>query len=148
MIFFIDEDSAAFRAWTSELRLRGLQVECLWNANEAFDRLYKIEQAEVQLVIIDVMLAVEDVDDDRFSLERTYENLETGRCLLDDLIDQNPAVFPDRAVLLTNTINEKILRAAVKKSSRHKVPLWKKANIYSPVDFGDLVTNQIQVIQR
>jgi CheY-like chemotaxis protein len=148
MIFFIDEDSAAFRAWTSELRLRGLQVECLWNANEAFDRLYKIEQTEVQLVIIDVMLAVEDVDDDRFSLERTYEYLETGLCLLDDLVEQNPAVFPDRAVLLTNTINEKILRAAVKKSTGHKVPLWKKANIYSPVDFGDLVANQIQVTQR
>jgi len=143
MIFFIDEDSAAFRAWTSEMRMRKLEVECLWNANQAFRKLCEISPDEVELVIIDVMLAVEDVEDEQFSFERTYEYRETGLCLLDDLVVQNPEVFPRRAVLLTNTINEKTFREAKKTSKRHDVPLWEKSRISSPVKFGDLVRDQI-----
>ncbi len=123
--------------------MRKLAVECLWNANQAFRKLCEIGPDEVELVIIDVMLAVEDVDDEQFSFERTYEYRETGLCLLDDLAVQNPEVFPRRAVLLTNTINEKTFREAKKTSKRHDVPLWEKSRISSPVKFGDLVLDQI-----
>lgn len=123
--------------------MRKLEVECLWNANQAFRKLCDIPCDEVDLVIIDVMLAVEDVDDEQFSLERTYEYRETGLCLLDDLVEQNPKVFPHCAVLLTNTINEKTFRAAKKTSKQHDVPLWEKSRISSPVKFGDLVEAQI-----
>jgi hypothetical protein len=143
VIYFVDEDLSAFGAWTAELKLREFAVECLWNANEAFARLCDADPADVELVIIDVMLAVEDVDDERYSSERTYEYHETGLCLLNDLVVQNPEVFPQRAVLLTNTVSDRIFKEAKKTSTKHKVPLWKKASINSPVDFGDRVEGQI-----
>jgi hypothetical protein len=144
VIYMVDEDLSAFGAWISELQLRKHTVKCLWNANEAFNCLCEIGPMDVQLVVIDVMLAVEDVDDERFSPERTDGYQETGLCLLDELVDQNPSVFPKHAVLLTNTVSERTLKEARKSSTRHQVPLWKKATISSPVEFGDRVEARIQ----
>lgn len=144
MIYLVDEDLNAFGAWITELQLRNFPVTCLWNANEAFARLCDLDGQGLELVVIDVMLAVEDVEDVRFSSARTDVYQETGLCLLDDLVEQNPAIFPSRAVLLTNTVSDRTLKEARKASTRHRVPLWKKSSIDSPVDFGDRVEARIQ----
>jgi hypothetical protein len=143
MIYLVDENLNAFGAWITELQLRDFSVKCLWNATEAFTGLCDVMKDGLELVVIDVMLAVEDVDDEQFSSARTDVYQETGLCLLDDLVEQNPSVFPDRAVLLTNTVSDRTLKEARKASVRHGVPLWKKAEINSPVDFGDRVEARI-----
>lgn len=144
MIYLVDEDLNAFGAWITELQLRNFPVTCLWNANEAFVRLCDIDAQGVDLVVIDVMLAVEDVEDARYSSARTDVYQETGLCLLDDLVEQNSTVFPGRAVLLTNTVSDRTIKEARKASTRHNVPLWKKSSIDSPVDFGDRVEARMQ----
>jgi hypothetical protein len=139
MIYFVDEDYSAFGAWVVELQLRNLEVSCIWNADDAFQQLHDAPMDSVDLVIIDVMLAVREADNQRFSVKRTDEYLETGLCLLDDLVKSNPNVFPKRAVLLTNTIRRSTIRAAQSRSNKLHVPLWLKSQIDSPVEFGDRV---------
>src|ERR1700685_2774272 len=114
MIYFVDEDYGAYESWIAELTLRGLVVVPLRSADEAFSKLWDAAYDEVERVIIDVMLAVEDTDDPRFSVELTDDYLEAGLRLLENLADQNKEVFPHCAVLLTNTINDASLTAARK----------------------------------
>jgi hypothetical protein len=138
MIYFVDEDMSALGAWMLALELRHHVVRPLPNADVAFDRLCEADASGIDLVIIDVMLAV-DPETTRFDLGRTSSYLETGLRLLEDLCPQNPRVFPDRAVLLTNTTTQGILKAAQKTSHRFEIPLWRKSAIDSPSSFADLV---------
>ena len=118
MIFFVDEDVSALGAWLLKLEQRGHSVIEFRNADTAFASLCSVRPEDVQLVIIDVMLAVSDPETTRFGAARTDAYLETGLCLLQDLCPQNPAVFPDRAVLLTNTSIAGTFDAAVETSNR------------------------------
>lgn len=139
MIYFVDEDYPAFESWMAELRFRDFEVKPIRSADVAFSRLWNASRDEIDLTIIDVMLAVEDADHPQFSAERSNNYHITGLLLLDDLVAQNPNVFPSRAVLLTNTISDSIAREAVKSANRYDVPLWDKRKIASPVHFGDMV---------
>lgn len=143
MIFFVDEDYGAYESWIAELQLRDFEVTPLRSATEAWDKLWNASPADVALVIIDVMLAVDDIDDPRYSRELTDDYLESGLRLLENLAEQNADVFPQRAVLLTNTINDATLAAARKVSSQYKIELWDKRSIASPLDFGDRVQDAI-----
>jgi hypothetical protein len=137
MIHFVDEDHAAYGAWIAELKLRGHTVQLTGNADEAYRILAQVPDA--QIVVIDIMLAVEDPRTTRFTVERTDDFLETGLRLLEDLTEANPLVFPRRAVLLTNTIAETTFSEARRLSKELGVPLWQKSAIFSPVEFGDRV---------
>ena len=143
MIYFVDEDFQAFGSWIAELRMRGLDTIPLSSADDAFATLCRAPSSEVRLVIIDVMLAVENIQDDRFSVERTHLYLETGLRLLEDLSEQNPVVFPKRAALLTNTNNEATLSAVRRTCKSCGIPLWEKWRMASPMDFGDKVANHL-----
>lgn len=143
MIYFVDEDYGAYESWIAELVLRNLNVTPLRSADEAFNVLWNVSADEVELVIIDVMLAVDDVDDARFSVELTDDYLESGLRLLENLVEQNGEVFPQRAVLLTNTINDATLAAARKVGGQYGVDLWDKREIMSPLAFGDRVEEAI-----
>jgi hypothetical protein len=62
---------------------------------------------------------------------QTHPGYEPRVRLLRDLTPQNPAVFPQRAVLLTNAIGE-TLDEAIACSQQHGVPLWDKRSFSSP----------------
>jgi hypothetical protein len=143
VIYFVDEDFSAFGAWFAELALRGFETESLWNADQALAVLSAIAPQEVELVLIDVMLAVEDPRTSRYGADTTDDYLETGLRLLEDLSTENPSVFPHRAVLLTNTTNHETEQAAKTTSRDLEVPLWKKATIYSPFGFADRVEEHL-----
>jgi hypothetical protein len=148
VIYFVDEDSVAYGAWIAELKLRGFEVKPLRSADQAFDLLWNVEAGGVELVIIDVMLAVDDVSRQQFSREATDNYLESGLRLLEHLSLQNEAVFPRRALLLTNTINKSTLSAARKVSAEYGVELWDKRQIMSPMVFGDKVDEALSRIRR
>lgn len=147
MIYFVDEDYPAFEPWIAELRLRKLEAQPLRSADVAFQRLCSVSRQEVSLVIIDVMLAVDDVSDPRFSVEETDRYLETGLTLLKELVECNRAVFPTCAALLTNTANPDTYRHARAAAAHHEIPLWNKPAIDSPLVFGDYVTERIRQLQ-
>lgn len=142
-VYFIDEDYPAYDPWIAELRLRDLSATPLRSADQAFQMLCDIPRVEVSLVIIDVMLAVDDVNSSRFSVERTDRYLETGLVLLDELAQCNDRVFPCCAALLTNTANPDTYRHARAAAARHGIPLWDKPAIDSPLVFGDRVVERI-----
>ncbi|MDH4148115.1 MAG: hypothetical protein OEY23_23405 [Acidimicrobiia bacterium] len=143
MIYFVDEDHARFDAWIQELRVfRNLEVEVFADADTAFGQLS--ERDDVQLAILDIMLSAGSPTSARFSEARTDGYLETGLKLLDDLAEVRGDVFPRRAILLTNTVNASTLRAAQLCAGRHNVPVWKKSNIDSPLQFGDQIEDRLR----
>lgn len=144
MIYFVDDKAHAVAPWLLDLEDRGYRVSTLKNADAAFVTLCDAAADDVELVIIDVMLAVADPKTSRFSRERTATYLETGLCLLEDLCPHNAQVFPDRAVLLTNTSNPTTFAAAEETSDRFEVPLWQKSTMYALTDFGDRVEARIR----
>jgi DNA-binding NarL/FixJ family response regulator len=148
LVFIVDDNPLALRPWTDDLALRGLATEVIPSAGAAFRRLWNARSDEVGLVVIDLMLSVEDLGDPRFSAERTSDYRETGLVLLRDLIQQNPDVFPSRAVLLSNAPRYETFRNAQAGSADHKIPFWNKAEIDSPLHFGDLVTRRLCKLRR
>lgn len=148
MIYFVDEDYGKYESWIAELELRGFEVTPLRTADEALEVLWEVPAEDVELVIIDVMLAVDNGADPRFSRALTDDNLESGLRLLEYLAAQNKQVFPRRAVLLTNTINDSTLTAARKVSVEYRVALWDKREIMSPLSFGDKVKDAIAAVSR
>jgi hypothetical protein len=148
VIYFVDEDCVAYWAWIAELKLRDFEVKPLRSADQAFDLLWNVSADGVELVIIDVMLAVDDVSREQFSREATDNYLESGLRLLEHLSHQNETVFPHRALLLTNTISQSTLSAARKVGAEYGVELWDKRQIMSPMVFGDRVVEAISRIQK
>ena len=133
MIFFIDEDHLAFAGWLAELELRGHEIVTYENATEAFGDLSRRPARTVDAVIIDVMLA-SGADVATFP----YDSMVVGLRLLRVLCDLNGAVFPSRAIIMTNSISEP-LRLAIRLGEQLNVPVWDKRSMTSPVHFADMV---------
>jgi hypothetical protein len=145
VIYFIDEDHAAYGAWIAELELRGLGVSVIHNATDAFRDLWNISPKEVDLVLIDVMLAPgERVETPARSPD---DYLCEGLQLLRDLTQQNASVFPARAVLLTNAVGP-MLSEATRCGEEFGVPLWDKRSIFSPLHFGDRIVECLRQVRE
>lgn len=139
MIYLVDDHSSTLSAWIAELEWRGYAVEAIGDASAAFEVLKAVEAEAVHAVILDVMLGVGDVADTRFSAERTDDYLETGLRLLEDLSVVNPAVFPARAVVMTNTLNPSTMDSARETCGWLGVRLLEKWQIDSAHDFGERI---------
>jgi hypothetical protein len=150
MIYFVDEHHLAFSPWLDAVRDYDYEVETIWNANHAYRLLHDQSPNDVDLTIIDVMLAVDyalDLDDEQFSHARTKGYLETGLCLLEDLALANPAVFPHHAVLLTNAFELPTLTAAKATSSQFGVKLWAKSEFSTGAEFASRVVKHIESLR-
>lgn len=124
-------------AWISEIRLRGYQTTELTSARQAFLELWSVDPSEVDLVVVDVMLeSGKLIPDER-------QNQTEGLVLLRDLSEQNPAVFPSRAVLFTASVGE-ARRTAVAFAEEMKIEIWDKSAYVSPVKFGDWVDRAVR----
>jgi len=144
VIHFIDEDWPAWLSWTGELEVRGWQVNKIWCADDAYNQLTSSEAPAIDLVIIDVMLAVKDYEGDQFTDTRTAHYLQTGLVLLEDLVATNPTPYPGRAVFLSNMMGEETRRATERTCRLYEVDLWRKSQFESPVMFADHVEAHIQ----
>jgi hypothetical protein len=148
VIHFIDEDWPAWLSWTGELEVRGWKVNKIWNADDAYQHLTSPDAPEVDLVIIDVMLAVKDHEGDQFTDTRTAHYLQTGLCLLEDLVKAIPAPYPGRAVFLSNMMGEETKRATERSCRQYQVDLWRKSQFESPVMFADHVEAHIRKLNE
>jgi hypothetical protein len=134
VIYLVDEDHLALQAWIAELKLRGHRVVILHNAADAFRELWQAPAEYIEAVFIDVMLAPGDLP----GQPGADPGALAGLRLLRDLVQQNPAVFPRRAILLTNAVGP-VLEEALACANQHGAALWDKRSILSSVHFGDRV---------
>ena len=146
MIYFVDEDFGQTRHYRSELIARGHQVTPILTADEAFEILTGAD--DIQLAIIDVMLAVSDHESERFSRNRTEDYLQTGIVLLEELCASNPEAFPSRAVLLTNTVRQSVLAHAQRVRQVLNVPLLRKNEMSTAFEFGEELEPHLQGHRR
>lgn len=140
-IYFIDEDHPKLLAWIIELEYRGYHVKPVKEADAAFD--YLQNATDVELAIIDVMLAASARRDSFFTEERTDAGLITGLVLLDRLMQARSDIFPNRAQLLTAATNRHPYFAARDKSENLGIPLVLKTDIDSSREFGNVVEKAI-----
>ncbi len=137
MIYFVDEDFGQTRHYRSELIARGYEVTPILTADEAFEILTGADN--IDLAIIDVMLAVSDHESERFSRKRTEDYLQTGIVLLEELCKSNSENFPSRAVLLTNTVRQSVLQRAQRVKAEHNVSLLRKNEMSTSFEFGESI---------
>ncbi len=148
MIFFVDEDFRQLRALVSELAFRNIIVEVIPDADQAYDRLSEVKVSEVDLVLVDVMLAASPNEAlSRYSRARTDDYHKTGLLLLDDLCEVNPVVFPSRAVYFTHANNGTLVAAVERSASQNKVPLLKKKDFNTAHHFGDAIEKLVAQIR-
>jgi len=85
MIYFVDEDFRKLRVLVSELRINGFDATILRDADSAYHQLVSEKKANIDLVIIDVMLAVNpDISKSRYTRANTDDYHKTGLLLLED----------------------------------------------------------------
>ncbi len=138
MIYFIDEDYRKLRALASELTtFHGFETKIIRDADSAFRELSDVNASDVDLVIIDVMLAVKaDGKASRYSREDTDDFHQTGIALLDDLALVNPSVFPRKSVYFTHASSGDLVKAISTSANKHGIKMLKKKDYDTAYDFG------------
>lgn len=145
MIYFIDEDYRKLRALASELTtFHGFKTKIIRDADSAFRELSDAHASDVELVIIDVMLAAKaDGATSRYSREATDDYHQTGIVLLDDLVMVNPSVFPTKSVYFTHASSGDLVKAISASASKHGIRILKKKDYDTAYDFGNDIVDII-----
>tara|TARA_R110002051_G_C8630143_1_gene484651 strand:+ start:568 stop:1005 length:438 start_codon:yes stop_codon:yes gene_type:complete len=129
MIYFVDEDIQYSREFSVPLQMRGHQLSILPNADVAYDTLENAD--DIDLVIVDIMLATGDVQTSRFSSSDTDGFLETGLLLMRYLSDLRPEYFPRKFVVLT-AAGAKLIQRVNSVCVDLDVPVLKKGDFRVP----------------
>ena len=137
MIYFVDEDREYLQEFTVPLKLRGHEVETVLDADDAFEILEKVEDAEI--VVIDIMLATDTSNKSRFNRADTDDFMQTGLLLMRYLMDARPDLFPKKFVVLTAASQAKLLKAIGDFCPRHKIEVMRKTDYPSPVELADKI---------
>lgn len=143
MIFLVDEDDESYDASLTDLEMEGFEISVLGDADEAYARLSQVDASELELAVLDVRLAVGDPESSRFDAERTDDFKLTGLELLKDLSKVRPDLFPARAMLITNTVNQKRLDILQEYADQHQAPFLLKAEVVDPFWFSQQVRQAI-----
>ena len=137
MIYFVDEDHRKLRALVTELEFFGYDAEIIKDADSAFTALSGVSPDDIDIVIIDVMLAVRvNGSNSRYTRERTDDYHQTGLMLLDDLAISNAEVFPNKALFFTHASNNELLSLVQKKSEEHGTIYLRKRDFNTAFEFA------------
>ena len=124
MICFVDEDIGSGNAYSIALKMRGHQVLILHDATEALEILPTA--GDLDLVLLDVMLARGRDPQGYFEHRHTVNGLETGLVLLDLLVERKHSALVSKVVLLSAATNSGLVAQIRSKAKQHAVPYWKK----------------------
>jgi len=142
MIYFVDEDVPYAKEFTIPLIMRGYNVEILPNADLAYDALEKA--ADVELAIIDIMLATAEKQNSRFGADETAGFLKTGLLLMNYLSDRRPNLFPKRFVVLTAAGDAGLLREINGQCRTIGVTVLRKSDFRKPSGLADRIIELIK----
>ncbi len=148
-IFLVDEDKIQLEPFKVEFEYRGYEVVFIKDADDALRELSTVVPDDVDLVIIDVMLAANiDPKVSKFSREATNDFLETGLRLIERLSICNPKVFPRKAILFSNATDADLVNAIEEVAGKNKILYLDKRKFQSPMEFGNTVDNMIKSINN
>ena len=145
MIYFVDEDHRKLRALISELKFSGYESKVIKDANSAYEELSIVPINDVDIVILDVMLAANlEVNENRYSRERTDDFHKTGLLLLDDLVKANPSVFPKKAIFFTHASSQTLLAHIRSNVEKHNTLYLRKKDFNTALEFSSKVVEIIE----
>ena len=148
MIFFVDEDVGQITPYADILGINGYSTRIIRDAYNAWEELHN-RKDDVELVFIDVMLAGgSEIDRRRYTREETEDYQITGLSLLKDLTQQNPHVFPRRAVLLSQTSRASILAKIKTVCSETQVEFWGKSGFEDIHEFATKTKEHLQRLEH
>jgi ActR/RegA family two-component response regulator len=143
MIYFVDEDLAYAKEFTVPLILRGYEVKVLENADQALNTL---EQAQdVQLVIVDVMLATGEIGVSQFTADDTEGFLKTGLTLIEYLTERRGDIFPRKFVVLTAASESSLISTIERMCRKSGITVLWKSDYRRPADLADKLVELIRV---
>lgn len=149
MIYFIDEDFRKLRALVSELKFNDFEVKVIRDADTAYIELETVVMDEVDIVIIDVMLAAKVTkDSSKYSRKDTDDYHKTGLLLLEDLVKVNPCIFPKHAIYFTHASNPELIKLISTSAKNHGIKLLRKTDYNTANDFGEDIIKIIEDIRR
>ncbi len=145
MIYFVDEDYRKLRVLVSELKINGFDAKIIRDADTAFAELSEVDKSNVDLVIIDVMLAAKvNGNTSKYSREQTDDYHKTGLLLLDDLALANPSVFPKYAIYLTHASNDVLVKNISISANKYGIKMLRKKDYDTAYYFGEDVAKIIK----
>lgn len=142
MIYFVDEDLPYAKEFSVPLVMRGYDVTFLSDADTALTRLDSAD--DIQLVVVDIMLAVGDMATSQFRADETEGFLLTGLNLMFHLSAKRGDMFPKRFVVLTAT-SESIIANRLQPYCRNMdVPILRKSDFRRPAHLADKLIELLQ----
>lgn len=141
MIYFVDEDVAYAKEFSVPLILRGYEVKIISNADNAFEILENAD--DVQLAIIDIMLATASAEKSRFTADETDSFLKTGLLLMAYLNDKRRDVYPERFVVLTAASQPRLVNEIRQTCKDMGVPVLRKTDYRRPANLADELIKKI-----
>ncbi len=148
MIYFIDEDFRKLRALVSELKFNDFEVKVIRDADTAYTELETVTIEEVDIVIIDVMLAAKVTKiTSKYSREKTDDYHKTGLLLLEDLVAVNQSVFPKSAIYFTHASNPELIKLISASAKKHGIKLLRKTDYDTAYEFGKDIVKIISEIK-
>lgn len=143
MIYFVEEDVPYAKEFSVPLILRGYDVEILPDADTALARLDRA--TDIELVVIDIMLATRDAVNSQFKPDETDGFLLTGLNLMFHLSAKRGDIFPRRFVVLTAASELTISNRLVGVCRNMRVPILRKGDYRRPKLLADEL---IYIMQR
>lgn len=130
MIYFVDEDVPYAKEFQIPLIMRGYKVDILPNADLAYDALESSDN--IELAVIDIMLATAEKEKSRFGADESAGFLKTGLLLMNFLNSKRPEIFPKRFVVLTAAGDAGLLREIESQCRVMGVPVLRKSHFRKP----------------
>ncbi|MCP4695720.1 MAG: response regulator [Gammaproteobacteria bacterium] len=141
MIYIVDEDVRQMRPYSTELKIRGFEVEILRNADEGWMRLKTAK--DIDLAIFDVMIGTGETKESKFNRKSTHNFSQTGLRLLEDLCKARMGIFPERAVIFSMASDRKLVSEINRVSKEKNIPYLKKRDYSNAFLFGEWVEKAV-----
>lgn len=138
MIYVVDEDSSQLTPYLVELELRGYQVYPIDNADDAYKQLSGA--SDIELVVLDIMLAAGPASTSRFSREKTRDFILTGLAVIEELAKVNSKHFPSDIVVFSMANQDWAVSEIRKITNQYQIPYLQKRDYPSPFAFGETIT--------
>lgn len=134
MIYIIDEDIIQLRPYANELVILGFQVKQIDNADSAYHTL--TEADDVELALIDIMLATGPSESSRYSRDESRDFIKTGILLIEDILNTKGTDFSKKMAIFSMGSQDWLVRDINKLAKEFGIPYFKKRDYPSPYQFG------------